>query len=603
MTIEKKNSATRNNLFFLKLIWEISPSRVIHTFVRTLLEYSVRIFLGVFFMQYLFGETSRDIREVLLFIWCSVFLFLVKDIYSAWVKNRLEPVTDAQIHCSLNKVLFKKAQKMDISCYETPEFYNTYTKAATEAADRAGKVLSTCAQMIMSMLASSFVIVIMCRITLWSLVFLALPLISNLYFYKKLSRLDYDMKMKQVQSSRCADYVNRVIYFRKYAGELRLTGIFERMRKMYQTAVDKATEIELQYASRKMLVSVISFCLMFRFGFQGMWGVGACLAISGGITLSDFVVLSSAIVGSSWMIREFAEALGEYFSNAMFIENLKIFFNYTPKIDEDSSGEKPDLRVETIEFRNVTFVYPGQEKPVLKNVNLTLKKGLKYALVGINGSGKSTFLKLLLRFYDPTEGAILLNGRDVRELDIKEYRKLIGVSFQDFAMFSVSVTENVLLREAKAKKDEELAKKALKDSGVWEKITSLEYGVNTTLTREFDPNGAELSGGEKQKIAIARAFAKDSPVVLLDEPSSALDPIAEYKMFETIQQLCNKTDRISVIVSHRLSSAAACDKIFLFEDGVLLEKGTHQQLLEENKVYASMFRKQAKNYLVESGGE
>ena len=601
--MDKSSHVVSNNIYFLKLLWRISPARVIHAFASAFVDYGVWAFSSVFFMQYLFGGEERGtFAEILAFIWFSVMLYLVTDIYLAWVKNKLEPVSDVQIHCALNKMLFRKAQKMDLSCYETPDFYNTYTKAATETAERAANVLNTCAGLAASACASVYVVASMCSITLWALAFILFPLLANLYFYKRLGKLDYDMNMENVPYNRCADYVNRVIYFRKYAEELRLTGIFEKLRNMYCTAVDKAARTEEKYASKRIPLSALSFALMFRFGFQGMWGVGVFLALAGTITLGDFMVLSTAIVSSSWMIRKFTEALAQCFSNALFIENLKTFLNYEPKIDEEAGGKKPDPHADTIEFRNVTFTYPGQKTPALKNVSLTMKYGVKYAFVGINGSGKSTFLKLLLRFYDPSEGKILLNGTDIQEYDVREYRKLMGAAFQDFAMFSVSAAENVLLREVKTAEDRKTAEKALRDSGIWEKIMSLKNGIDTTMTREFDTNGAELSGGERQKIAIARAFAKDSPVVLLDEPSSALDPIAEYKMFETIGRLCDRKKRLSVIVSHRLSSAAACDKIFLFENGVLLEEGSHSQLMAADSVYASMFRKQAENYLVDMGG-
>lgn len=253
-------------------------------------------------------------------------------------------------------------------------------------------------------------------------------------------------------------------------------------------------------------------------------------------------------------------------------------------------------QVDTITFQNVSFRYPGQERYALQHINLTFKRGVRHALVGINGSGKSTLLKLLMRFYDPSEGKILLNGVDIREYDIKKYRGMIGAAFQDFALFAATVLENVLLREPEDDADRENAITALKNSDVYDKIKTLKYREDTLLTREFDNEGVELSGGEKQKIAIARAFAGHTPVVVLDEPSSALDPIAEYKMFETITELGKGENKLSIIVSHRLSSAAMCEKIFVFENGKLLEQGSHAELLEVNGTYAYMFHKQARNY-------
>ena len=602
--MKKNHSVMRNNLYFLKLIWDISPKRVLHTFLNSFIDFGMWAFASVVFFQYLFGEEqTRSFREVFIFISCAVVGYVAADLYGFWFRNSHQPKADADIHRSLNLMLFEKAKAMDLACYETPEFYNTYTKAATETTTRAAKVLTNCANMTAAFLSSVYVVISMCSVTWWSLIFIAFPFFSNMYFSKKLSAVEYQLNNEQIPFSRRMDYTDRVVYLRKYAGELRLTNIFSHLEKMFIQAVDSFIKVLDKYAAKKSWIRIIRDWLMYDCSNMGMWCCGGFLAITGRISLSKFILLANAITSVSWMIKDFAEAVAQASTNSMFIENLKNFLNYTPNIDENAGGKMPEQTVEEIKFCNVTFTYPGQDRPALKNVNLTLKKGIKHALVGINGSGKSTLFKLLLRFYDPTEGAIYLNGTDIRELDIKEYRKLIGIAFQDFAMFSASVKENVLLKEVVSEKEAQVADDALKDSDVWEKIVTLEKGSDTILTREFDPKGAELSGGEKQKIAIARAFAKNSPVVLLDEPSSALDPIAEYKMFETINRLCESKEKLSVIVSHRLSSAASCDKIFMFENGTLLEEGSHNELLEQNGAYASMFRKQAENYLVENGGQ
>ena len=320
------------------------------------------------------------------------------------------------------------------------------------------------------------------------------------------------------------------------------------------------------------------------------------MALKGSITIGQAVVLINAITSVSWMINDFEKTTSECSKNAFFIDNLKTFLNFEPQIDETKDGLEPPQNVETLEFKNVSFSYIGQEELALKNVSLTMRKGVRHALVGINGSGKSTLIKLMMRFYDPTEGEILLNGIDIKEFDVKKYRELIGAAFQDFALFSATVGENVLMRELASDEDRECVISALKESDVYDKISSLEKGIDTVLTKEFDNEGAELSGGERQKIAIARAFAKNSPIVILDEPSSALDPIAEYKMFKTVNRLCEGENTLSVIVSHRLSSAAMYDRLFVFQNGELKEEGTHKELLENKGIYADMFLKQARNY-------
>lgn len=600
---KKKISAIKNNLYFLRLIWKICPSRVVLNFLSVLSDFAMWTFYSVIFMQYLFGarENMRSFTEVAVFIWFAAGLSLGAESFNAWYQNCFVPRTDIQIHYQLNTMLFQKVQTVDLSCYENPEFYNTYTKAAVESSERTQSVLDNCAKVISAFLSSVFVIWTMCSITPWALVFVALPLVGNLYVGKKLGKVTYDMEQESIPAKRRMDYVNRVVYFRKYSGELRLTNVFCILRNIYTTTMQETIGIARKYAFKRSGFSVIKSMLMFVLGFEGMWVCAAVLAITGKISLSDLAVLVNAIVSVSWMLNDFENAFTQIFSNAFFIENLQQFFEYVPKIDESAGGKLPPDQVDTIEFQNVSFRYPGQEGYALQNINLTFQRGVRHALVGINGSGKSTLIKLILRFYDPTEGAILLNGVDIREYDIKQYRRKIGVAFQDFALFATTVLENVLLRETEDRADREAAVNALRNSDVYDKIQTLKYKEDTLLTREFDNEGVELSGGERQKIAIARAFAGQAPVVILDEPSSALDPIAEYKMFETITELCEGDNKLSIIVSHRLSSAAVCEKIFVFERGQLLEQGTHAELLAADGTYAYMFHKQARNYQAEEG--
>ena len=394
-----------------------------------------------------------------------------------------------------------------------------------------------------------------------------------------------------------------MLYFRKYAAELRTTGFFSVLKEAYGLAAKRTVAVARQYALKRSFYSGAKAILMFLLGYEGMWLCAAILGIGGKISVSDLAVLLNAIVSVSWMLNNFEKSVSGLFTDAEFIENLKQFFAYKPKIDETAGGLKMPCRVDSIEFKNVYFKYDGAENYALKNISLVLKRGDRNALVGINGSGKSTFLKLLMRFYDPERGEILLNGVNIKEYNVNEYRKYAGIAFQDFAMFSATVAENVLLSEVKTDEDRERAINALKESDVYEDVQKLKNGIDTVLTREFDPDGAELSGGQRQKIAIARAVAKNSDVILLDEPSSALDPIAEYKMFETMAGLCKNKDVLSVIVSHRLSSAAVCEKIFVFDNAELAEQGTHRQLLENGGVYAEMFKKQARNYLTEAAYE
>jgi ATP-binding cassette subfamily B protein len=251
-------------------------------------------------------------------------------------------------------------------------------------------------------------------------------------------------------------------------------------------------------------------------------------------------------------------------------------------------------------LQNVVFKYKDDSENVLHDVSMSIKAGEKIALVGHNGAGKSTLVKLIMRLYDPTEGRILLNGTDIRAYNLQAYRALIGVVFQDYRMFSLSAAENVMMKRITSPEDREKAAEALRESSAYELIQTLKHKEETILTREFDDEGAVLSGGEYQKIAVARAFAKDARLLIMDEPSSALDPIAEHTMYETIMRLCARkenADKLAIIISHRLSSAAGADRVYMLEQGKVIEYGTHRELVRANGAYADMYKKQAESYL------
>lgn len=597
---KKKPSTVKNSLYFLRIIWNTCPSSIFVHFI-VFLEYGMWVFNSVIFMQYLFGANTenRSFGEILTFIWFATMLSIVVNIIYSWRWKNAFPKMLANLNYGLSNKLFKKAQTVDISCYENPDFYNTYTRAVGVVSRNAREFLNHFSVFFASLFAAIYVIIVMVRITPWALLFIAFPMVGNIVFGKKIGKINYDINQENTSANRKADYVNRVAFLRNYAGELRVTNIFSVLKNAFINAVDESVVNDRKHATKRFCFDMLRSVSQFVIGYEGMWLCAAILAINGTINLSQLVVLLNSIGAVSWMLRNFESSLTGLYTDSLFIENLKTFLNFEPKIDESKEGLTPPKKIETIELKNVSFKYDEKKDYVIKNVSFTLRTGVRHAFVGVNGSGKSTLIKLLLRFYDPQEGQILLNGVDIKKFDIKKYRELIGAAFQDFAIFSATVAENVMLKPIYNDDEKTIAVQALKDSDAYKKIESLANKEDSILTREFDDNGIELSGGERQKIAIARAFAKNSPVVILDEPSSALDPIAEHQMFETILRLCKQDKKLSVIVSHRMSSAAVCEKIFVFENGSLVEEGSHKELLQNNGVYALLFNKQAKNYQTE----
>jgi ATP-binding cassette subfamily B protein len=281
--------------------------------------------------------------------------------------------------------------------------------------------------------------------------------------------------------------------------------------------------------------------------------------------------------------------------NSLYIANLRMFLDYEPQIPEDWDGKIPD-KVRSVEFRNVSFAYKDGQY-ALKNVSFTAKTGQQIALVGHNGSGKTTLIKLLLRLYDPTEGEILLNGINLREYNLKALRSLFGVVFQDFQVFSMTAVENVAMSGELSSEQRESCIKAMEECGILEKFEELPKGADTVLTREFDSEGTNLSKGETQKLAVARALVREAPILLLDEPSSALDPVAEHEMLGLLSKTYStRDDKLVFLISHRMSAVIDTHNILVLENGEIIQSGTHDKLLSQDGTYNEMFTKQAGKY-------
>ncbi|MCI7767942.1 MAG: ABC transporter ATP-binding protein/permease [Oscillospiraceae bacterium] len=312
-----------------------------------------------------------------------------------------------------------------------------------------------------------------------------------------------------------------------------------------------------------------------------------------GLTIGNFTLYLAGANAFSMAINEILMALSALRERSAHTDDYRSFMD----IPEDSERDtiplpKSDKYVFT--FENVSFKYKGQNKYALKNVNITIGAGEKLAVVGLNGAGKSTFIKLLLRLYDVTEGRILMNGTDIRKFDRGEYYKLFSPAFQDVTVFACPMAENVSMK-APAETDKAEAERNIRDAGLGDKLDKLDNGIDTELLKVLYDDGVDLSGGEKQKLALARALYKKSDVIVLDEPTAALDALAEYRLYKSFDGLVG--DRTAVYISHRLSSTRFCDRVAMFNEGELTETGTHEELMEKNGDYAEMFRVQAQYYV------
>ena len=387
------------------------------------------------------------------------------------------------------------------------------------------------------------------------------------------------------------DYMETITTDFSYAKDIRLFG----MKKFIAAKHHEVNNIEYEHwkMSRQLWIynSIFSHSislirqiiiigwLIFSF-YKGDISIGSCT-----------FYFASAESLSGAMSKILAD-LGSLRENSAKFDDHRSFMDIPT--DEQKGRSIPKAKEYSFEFENVSFKYKGQESYALKNVNITLKAGEKLAVVGLNGAGKSTFIKLLLRLYDVTEGRILMNGTDIREFDREEYYALFSPAFQDVVAFASPMSENVSMNPPE-KTDKVRAEKMLRDAGLGDKLDSLENGIDTELLKVFYDNGIDLSGGEKQKLALARALYKNAAVVVLDEPTAALDALAEYRLYQSFDSLIG--GRTAVYISHRLSSTRFCDRVAMFRDGEMVEAGSHDELMAKDGEYAEMFRIQAQYYV------
>lgn len=585
----------RNNIYACVLLWKLCPGLVIHQAVICFLGYFEWLFYSAFFMRYVINalENEQKFGAIMIFLGITVVVFASISLYTNYVDGKVMPVNKEVVYKKLNLLLYEKSSNVELSCFEDSDFYNRYTLAQDKATDRLIETVKNVWGVLFGVMACIASFLLMFEVDPWSVLFILFPVIGNFVFNRQVAKIDFVRNQDMAPYNRTIAYVNRVMYLSDYAKEIRLTNAFRLMQRYYRESIDGLRRVIRKYTVRSAIFHWFYVMFTFSFIFEGLLIYGAYRTIvNNTMGLAQLAVITSMMVSTTWILIGFTDNLTTAFKNGLFVENLRIFMEYEEKIPENQKGEDPGREIHEIEFRNVNFSY--KEEKIIHNLSFRMEGGKTYALVGHNGAGKSTIIKLLLRFYDPDEGVILLNGKDIRTYELSKYRALFATAFQDYQIFSMSVLNNVLMRETQ-EGDEAVAEEALKMAGVYEKICSLPKGIHTILTREFAEDGSVLSGGEYQKVVVARALANPCPFKIYDEPSSALDPIAEYELFRNILKAGkNKT---MLFISHRLSSVQTADCVFMLENGTIIEEGTHKQLLSMNGAYKDMYEKQAVNYL------
>lgn len=581
----------KNNLYVLKFVFMFCPLLVIFA----ILNIASSVVLAVLKVE-LIKETIDLVMagEEISILYSSVAMYLVLVLITSFFKmfysNYINPRYRTIFMKKMQHFLFSKVKNVDMEMFDNPEFYDNYSRALREGTWMGMTVFNNIVRFL-----TSFLIVIALGVIIASDLVLILIIVSsaivNILAVNAINKSWYIWSKETESERRMYNYVNRTFYRQRFAGEIKTTNISKLLMNKYTSS---AEVINKKYAKthkkvvwlntlHNLVKGLIERGLVYVYlGYQ---------LFKGHISISIFTSSLNATFAFSSNFIDAINILTTLKENSLYIDDFIWLVNYKGKIEGRPGREINNL--EELKVSDLNFKYENTADFSISDLNLRIKKGEKIALVGLNGSGKTTLTKLILNFYLPSEGYISIDGSKYEEIDQKSLRNRFAVVFQDFQIYALTIGENILMRKLKSKEDELRVWEALDMVGMKEKIMKLENGIYTQVTREFNRDGAVFSGGEVQRIAIARVFASDADMYILDEPTSALDPLSE----ERINKLIIKnTKKAMIIIAHRLSTVIDCDVIYLMDKGRIVEKGTHEEMLSKGGLYTKMFNTQKNLY-------
>lgn len=527
---------------------------------------------------------SKVLQYVLMFGAIRLVMSILQNYQQLISETQQQLVTDY-----MSTIIIDKAVSIDMSYYENAQYHNTFHQAQRQAMYRPVQILRSLTDFV----RNGFLLVSLAGLLIflhWGIAIIllafALPIAGVKWYYSK--KL-YEWERQRTALEREASYLNQVLTTDTYAKEVRVfnlgTALKNQFIKVRKALFTEKYRIGQQRAHAGLLAQGAEITAM-----TATYAFIAYRTLHGAITIGDLVMYFQAFQRGQVAIQQSLQSVVSLYNNRLFLSHLFELLNVKSRLQlAENPAPLADAMSEGIHLKNVHFAYPNTEKLVLKNVDLTLKKGQVIALVGENGSGKTSLVKLLCRLYDPSQGAIFWDQQDIKTVGLKELRKKISVIYQDFSKYHFTAGENIRIGDLEQPMTSADLQVAAEKSDAYSFIQELPQQFEQQLGRRFK-KGAELSGGQWQKVALARAFYKDAEVIVLDEPSSAIDPLAEAAIFEQFRQLAK--DKILILVTHRLYNLKIADKIVVLQEGSVVEEGTHKELFQAGGLYKEMFETQ-----------
>jgi ATP-binding cassette subfamily B protein len=538
------------------------------------------------------GQNAEQVRAVFYYLILELILFLLSTALNH-SRRLIQQLIQLQLANRIRADVIRKALTMDLAFFEHPDFYDRLQNARREGGYKPVELINDSFQIVQNLITLISFAALMLRFSPWLVLILLGTSIPSFIAETRYSEQGFRLLTRRAPETRQINYLARLLTEDTAAKEIKLFNLGDTLLRRYVALFDKFFREDRSLAFRRA-VAGFSLGLIATMGFYGSYAWIVWRTVQGSISLGDMTLYLTIFRQGQSTFQSILAAVGNIYENNLFMANYFEFLEIDPQMALPGPVKKPPASLQQgIEFRGVGFRYPENDEWVLRNVDLNIKPGEKIALVGHNGAGKTTLIKLLSRLYDPTEGTILLDGVDIRELDPQALRQKIGVIFQDFVRYHLPVRENIGFGQIEAADRMDKIVESARKSGAEAMINDLPEGYQTMLGRWFH-GGHELSLGQWQRIALARAFMRDADILVLDEPTASLDAETEYEIFQNFKQLTE--GKMAILISHRFSTVRMADRIVVIQHGRIAEIGSHEELLRREGIYAELFSMQAEGY-------
>lgn len=598
ISFKERLSALKNLPNFFKLVWQSSPSKTLISFTLRILRSAMPVallYVGKLIIDQVVALNTNVPSGNLQELWQLVALEFAFALLTDGL-NRMINLTDSLLGDLFSNYtsmrIMKHAATLDLDQFEDSVFYDKLERARQQTVGRT-VLLSQVMSQFQDFISMAFLLTAIIAFNPWLILLLLLAIIPSFLGESYFNSKNYALSRSQTPERRELDYLRYLGASDETAKEVKIFGLADFIIARFKTLSDKFYSDNSKLAVRRSLWGTF-FSILGTLGYYVAYGFIIYDTVTGKSSVGSLTFLAGSFRQLSGLMETMLSRFTIVSQGAIYLNDFIDFFEIMPKITKPQNALSFPNPIKTgFVFENVGFQYRNSDRWANRNLSFELKPGEKLALVGENGAGKTTLVKLLARLYDPTEGRILLDGKDLKEYDLDDLRHHLGIIFQDYIRYQMTFHQNIAVGNIKEIENEELVKKAATESLADQLALKFPEAYQQWLGRRFN-DGVELSGGEWQKVALARAYMKDAQVLILDEPTAALDARAEYEVFQRFAALTK--GKSAVLISHRFSTARLADRILVLENGTLLESGTHQQLLKADGKYAELFNLQAKGY-------